>query len=46
MKLSEELKNAIVHQLTPLNLEKVVLFGSYAYGHPNEDMPAFVRETL
>ncbi|MFZ2967795.1 MAG: nucleotidyltransferase domain-containing protein [Sulfuricurvum sp.] len=36
MKLSEELKNAIVHQLTPLNLEKVVLFGSYAYGHPNE----------
>lgn len=35
MKLSEELKNAIVEQLLPLKPEKVVLFGSYAYGEPN-----------
>lgn len=36
MKLSEELKSAIVESLLPLKPEKVVLFGSYAYGHPNE----------
>lgn len=35
MKLSLELKNAIVESLLPLNPEKVVLFGSYAYGEPN-----------
>jgi len=27
----------IVEQLKPLNLEKIILFGSYAYGKPNED---------
>lgn len=36
MKLSEELKNAIVERLLPLKPEKVVLFGSYAYGEPND----------
>lgn len=35
MKLSIELKNAIVESLLPLKPEKVVLFGSYAYGEPN-----------
>lgn len=35
MKLSLEMKNAIVESLLPLKPEKVVLFGSYAYGEPN-----------
>ncbi len=37
MKLSEELKSAIVERLMPLKPEKVVVFGSYAYGQPNEN---------
>lgn len=36
MKLTEELKNAIVERLMPLKPEKIVLFGSYAYGEPDE----------
>jgi len=33
----EELKHEIVERLKPLDPEKVILFGSYAYGTPNED---------
>ena len=33
----EYLKNEIVKNLKPLNPYKVILFGSYAYGNPNED---------
>ena len=33
----QELKHEIVELLKPLDLEKVILFGSYAYGTPNED---------
>jgi len=33
----EELKYEIIERLQPLNVDKVILFGSYAYGTPNED---------
>lgn len=33
----EVLYSQIVEQLKPLNLEKIILFGSYAYGKPNEN---------
>jgi len=33
----EKLKLDIVEKLKPLKLSEVVLFGSYAYGIPNED---------
>ena len=33
----EELKVQIVKALMPLNPDKIILFGSYAYGTPNED---------
>ena len=33
----EELKPLIVERLKPLNPDKIILFGSYAYGTPNED---------
>jgi len=33
----EVLKHEIVERLKPLNPDKVILFGSYAYGTPNED---------
>jgi len=33
----EELKFLIVEKLKPLNPDKIILFGSYAYGTPNED---------
>lgn len=33
----ETLTSEIVNCLKPLNLEKVILFGSYAYGTPNEE---------
>ncbi len=33
----EALKLQIVEYLKPLNPEKIILFGSYAYGAPNED---------
>jgi len=32
-----KLKSLIVERLKPLNPEKIILFGSYAYGTPNED---------
>lgn len=34
---NEFLYVSIVNQLAPLNPEKIILFGSYAYGVPNED---------
>ena len=33
----EKLKPLIVERLKPLDPEKIILFGSYAYGTPNED---------
>jgi len=33
----EVLKHEIVERLKPLDPDKVILFGSYAYGIPNED---------
>lgn len=33
----EELKHEIVERLKPLDPDRVILFGSYAYGTPNED---------
>ncbi|MEA1915847.1 MAG: nucleotidyltransferase domain-containing protein [Campylobacterota bacterium] len=33
----EELKPLIVERLKPLNPDKIILFGSYAYGTPNSD---------
>jgi len=35
--LSPILKKQIVERLAPLEVEKIVLFGSYAYGEPNEN---------
>jgi len=37
MKLSDELRNQISDALKPLHPEKVILFGSYAWGQPTED---------
>ena len=33
----EELKFLVVEKLKPLNVSEIILFGSYAYGKPNED---------
>jgi len=33
----ETLKPQIIERLRPLNPDKIILFGSYAYGIPNED---------
>ncbi len=33
----EELKPQIIEALKPLQLDKIILFGSYAYGTPNKD---------
>ena len=33
----EKLKPLIVQKLKPLNPDKIILFGSYAYGTPNDD---------
>ncbi|BCD62060.1 hypothetical protein NitYY0826_C0929 [Nitratiruptor sp. YY08-26] len=33
----EKLKNEIVERLKPLDPDKIILFGSYAYGEPNEE---------
>jgi len=33
----ERLKLEIIEKLKPLNPDKIILFGSYAYGHPTED---------
>jgi predicted nucleotidyltransferase len=37
IKLSDELETQIRDALAPLNPEKVILFGSYAWGQPTED---------
>jgi len=37
IKLSDELATRITDALTPLRPEKVILFGSYAWGQPTED---------
>jgi len=37
MKLSQEIKNKIVQNLESIDIQKIILFGSYAYGEPNED---------
>ena len=33
----EKLKPLIIERLKPLNPDKIILFGSYAYGKPNKD---------
>ena len=33
----EKIKDEIVESLKPLKPNKIILFGSYAYGKPNED---------
>ena len=33
----ENIKSDIVIRLKPLDLDQIILFGSYAYGTPNED---------
>ena len=33
----EEIKLEIIESLKPLNPDKIILFGSYAYGTPNDD---------
>jgi predicted nucleotidyltransferase len=35
--LPESIKNEIIENLRPLNPEKVILFGSYAYGSPTNE---------
>ena len=35
--LTESVKNEIIENLRLIDPEKVILFGSYAYGLPNED---------
>ena len=35
--LSESIKNEIISNLQVLDPEKVILFGSYAYGNPTKD---------
>lgn len=35
--LSEKLKNEIVNQLKSLNPEKIIVFGSFAYGLPDQE---------
>ena len=37
IKLSDELETQIRDALAPLHPEKVILFGSYAWGQPTED---------
>ena len=40
----EKIQKDILNALAPLNLEKVILFGSYAYGtpHKNSDIDLYV----
>ena len=37
MKLPDDIRNEIIDALLPLNLSKVILFGSYAWGEPEKD---------
>ena len=38
----EKLKPEIIKRLKPLNPEKIILFGSYAYGEPYEDSDIYL----
>lgn len=44
----EELKPLIVEKLKPLNPDKIILFGSYAYGEPNSssDIDIFLLKDI
>ena len=44
----EKLKPLIVERLKPLNPDKIILFGSYAYGSPNEesDIDLFILKDI
>ena len=35
--LTDNIIKEIINSLKPLDLEKVILFGSYAYGNPSDD---------
>jgi len=35
--ISQQIKNEIIESLRPIDPERVILFGSYAYGTPNAD---------
>ncbi len=37
MKLDDTLQHEIIERLKPIHPEKVILFGSYAYGEPHKD---------
>lgn len=37
MRLPDTIKNEIIIKLAPLNPEKIILFGSYAWGEPTKD---------
>ncbi len=37
MMMNETLQHEIIERLKPIHPEKVILFGSYAYGEPNKD---------
>ena len=37
IKLPNDIRNRISESLKPLHPEKVILFGTYAWGHPTED---------
>jgi len=37
MKLPNELRDQLVEALAPLSPDKVILFGSYAWGQPSQD---------
>ena len=37
MRLDETLRHEIIERLKPIHPDKVILFGSYAYGEPNND---------
>lgn len=37
MRLDEDIKNQLIERLKPRNPERVILFGSYAYGQPSRD---------
>ena len=37
IKLPNDIRNQISESLKPLHPEKVILFGTYAWGHPTED---------
>ena len=44
----EELKPMIVERLKELNPSKIILFGSYAYGNPNQnsDIDLFIEKEI